>query len=301
MRELRRYILIICLLCVSLCALGHERAKLGEPRTTKDSVLMYKIRALKAFVNEANYWGRDDESHWAYGKANEILNAVTDYGKYDEALAHIYAAKSYIFYGLSYVPSVYAESRRLQIGEVKSFPQIGLRELSEILIKDYPLLDENMLYVLSLLEVKALYSALYFFKASGVNVDGVLTDCYRGPAGYCESAYAEVPPAVAYRECLVLNMQSWFIYFVTCAEVSYRENYGLNVNPELDPWKEIYELAKWHDSLTQNISIYSTMPEAEFAKIELKAAYAQCMLLEHLAENLAQLKIKEAQLESKRR
>ena len=153
--------MIICLLCAPMCALGHERAKLGEPRTTKDSVLMYKIRALKAFVNEANYWGRDDESHWAYGKANEILNAVTDYGKYDEALAHVYAATAYLFYGLSYVPSVYAESRRLQIGEVKSFPQIGLRELSDILIKDYPLLDENMLYVLSLLEVTGRFCRIF--------------------------------------------------------------------------------------------------------------------------------------------
>ena len=92
-----------------------------------DSVLVYKINGLKEFIKVADYWGDDTESYWAFEQANAILDSITDYSKYEESLARIYAATSYVSYGLSYVPSVIDASKQYHLGESNTFPKVGIK------------------------------------------------------------------------------------------------------------------------------------------------------------------------------
>lgn len=69
-----------------LCACTQTKtAKVATEKSLRDSVLIYKIQGLKAFIKEANYWGNDTESYWAYEQADSILDSITDYSQYEES------------------------------------------------------------------------------------------------------------------------------------------------------------------------------------------------------------------------
>lgn len=126
------HLLIIAFLAISSLSscTGEKKSESAQQEASgiRDSVLIYKIQGLKAFVKEADYWGDDTESYWAYGKANEILDSITDYTLYDESLARIYSATSYVFYGLLYFASVLTESQRYHTGEEeKDFIKVGIK------------------------------------------------------------------------------------------------------------------------------------------------------------------------------
>ena len=254
-----------------------------------DSILVYKIKGLKEFIKVADYWGDDTESYWAFDKANAILDSISDKSKYEDALAYIYAATSYVSYGLSYVPSVIGAYHQYSSDE---FPRIGLKEAAEITIKDYKLHNSDTLFNLSQLEFKALYSMLYFYKAIDLaNFEERILHNYDRSILY-EDLYSNYPPKTAYRLSSVLNMQVWYNYIITCAQLAYWENYGQYANLETESWKEFIELAYWHDSLMNILDDIIEMDDEEFHSIELKAAYSQYIMLSYIAENLSDLKEK---------
>ena len=246
-----------------------------------------KIRGLP---NAYDYWGDDTESYWAFEQANNILDSITDYSKYEESLARIYAATSYVSYGLAYVPSVLEASRQYHLGESNTFPKVGVKESGEIIIKDYNLPSNDTLYYVSRLEFRALYSMLYFYKAINLeNFEERLLHNYDRSMAY-EELYSQYTPQVAYRISSILNMQAWYNYMVTCAQLAYWENNGQIADIKVMPWKEFIDLAYWHDSLTNDIEQYENMDDETFHRIEAKAAYTQYIMLLHIAKNLEELK-----------
>lgn len=277
-------------MCLSACK--QNRPVSNHQTSIRDSVLIYKAQGLKEFIKVADYWGDDTESYWAFEQANNILDSITDYSKYEESLARIYAATSYVSYGLAYVPSVLEASRQYHLGESNTFPKIGIKESGEIIIKDYNLPSNDTLYNVSRLEFRALYSMLYFYKAINLeNFEERLLHNYDRSMAY-EELYSQYNPKLAYRISSILNMQAWYNYIITCAQLAYRENNGQAADIKVMPWKEFIELAYWHDSLINDIEQYENMDDETFHRIEAKAAYTQYIILSHIAKNLGELKEK---------
>jgi hypothetical protein len=159
---------------------------------------VYKIQGLKEFIKVADYWGNDSESYWAYEQANNILDSISDYSKYEESLARVYAAVSYISYGLSYFPSVLEASKQYHLGESNSFPKVGIKESGEIIIKDRSLRRKDILYNVTKLEFRALYSMLYFYKAINLEqFEERLLHNYDRSMGY-EELFSNYSPQIAY-------------------------------------------------------------------------------------------------------
>lgn len=283
-------LLSLAFICLVSCGQNRTHNQTNEI-SIRDSVLIYKIQGLKEFIKDADYWGDDTESYWAFGQANDILDSISDDSEYDESLARIYAAVSYVSYGLSYVSSVLAVSRQYSVGESDSFPKVGLTESVNIIINDYELPQNDTLYNVSRLELKALYSLLYFYKAIGIEgFDGLLYNYYRSMS--YEDLFSKYPPQTAYRLSTLQNMAAWYNLIVTSAKMAYWENHGQSPDFETMPWKEFLELAMWHDALMENLNEYENMEDEEFYRIELKAAYAQNIMLSHIAKNLSELKRK---------
>lgn len=287
-----RFCILFCVLFMCLSACKQNRPVSNHQTSIRDSVLIYKAQGLKEFIKVADYWGDDTESYWAFEQANNILDSITDYSKYEESLARIYAATSYVSYGLAYVPSVLEASRQYHLGESNTFPKIGIKESGEIIIKDYNLPSNDTLYNVSRLEFRALYSMLYFYKAINLeNFEERLLHNYDRSMAY-EELYSQYNPKLAYRISSILNMQAWYNYIITCAQLAYRENNGQAADIKVMPWKEFIELAYWHDSLINDIEQYENMDDETFHRIEAKAAYTQYIILSHIAKNLGELKEK---------
>lgn len=285
-----RYCVLFCVLFMCVSACKQNRPVSNNQGSLRDSVLIYKTQGLRELIKAADYWGDDTESYWAFEQANNILDSITDYSKYEESLARIYAATSYISYGLAYVPSVLEASRQYHLGESNTFPKVGVKESGEIIIKDYSLPSNDTLYNVSRLEFRALYSMLYFYKAINLeNFEERLLHNYDRSMAY-EELYSQFTPQVAYRISSILNMQAWYNYIVTCAQLAYWENNGQAADIKVMPWKEFIDLAYWHDSLTNDIEQYENMNDETFHRIEAKAAYTQYIMLSHIAKNLEELK-----------
>lgn len=285
-----RYCVLFCVLFMCVSACKQNRPVSNNQGSLRDSVLIYKTQGLRELIKVADYWGDDTESYWAFEQANNILDSITDYSKYEESLARIYAATSYISYGLAYVPSVLEASRQYHLGESNTFPKVGVKESGEIIIKDYSLPSNDTLYNVSRLEFRALYSMLYFYKAINLeNFEERLLHNYDRSMAY-EELYSQFTPQVAYRISSILNMQAWYNYIVTCAQLAYWENNGQAADIKVMPWKEFIDLAYWHDSLTNDIEQYENMNDETFHRIEAKAAYTQYIMLSHIAKNLEELK-----------
>lgn len=288
--KIRYYCVLFCVLFMYLSACKQNRPVPNNQGSLRDSVLIYKTQGLREFIKVADYWGDDTESYWAFEQANNILDSITDYSKYEESLARIYAATSYVSYGLAYVPSVLEASRQYHLGESNTFPKVGVKESGEIIIKDYNLPSNDTLYYVSRLEFRALYSMLYFYKAINLeNFEERLLHNYDRSMAY-EELYSQYTPQVAYRISSILNMQAWYNYMVTCAQLAYWENNGQAADIKVMPWKEFIDLAYWHDSLTNDIEQYENMDDETFHRIEAKAAYTQYIMLLHIAKNLEELK-----------
>lgn len=288
--KIRYYCVLFCVLFMYLSACKQNRPVSNNQGSLRDSVLIYKTQGLREFIKVADYWGDDTESYWAFEQANNILDSITDYSKYEESLARIYAATSYVSYGLAYVPSVLEASRQYHLGESNTFPKVGVKESGEIIIKDYNLPSNDTLYYVSRLEFRALYSMLYFYKAINLeNFEERLLHNYDRSMAY-EELYSQYTPQVAYRISSILNMQAWYNYMVTCAQLAYWENNGQTADIKVMPWKEFIDLAYWHDSLTNDIEQYENMDDETFHRIEAKAAYTQYIILLHIAKNLEELK-----------
>ena len=144
-----RFFILFCVLFMCLSACKQNRPVSNHQTSIRDSVLIYKTQGLKEFIKVADYWGDDTESYWAFEQANNILDSITDYSKYEESLARIYAATSYVSYGLSYVPSVLEASRQYHLGESNTFPKVGVKESGEIIIEDFSLPSNDTLYNVS--------------------------------------------------------------------------------------------------------------------------------------------------------
>ena len=277
-------------MCLSACK--QNRPVSNNQTSIRDSVLIYKIQGLKEFIKVADYWGDDTESYWAFEQANNILDSISDSDKYEESLARIYAATSYLSYGLSYVPSVLEASRQYHSGVSNSFPKVGIKESGEIIIEDYNLPPNDTLYNVSRLESRALYSMLYFYKAINIeNFEERLLHNYDRSMAY-EELYSRCAPKLAYRISSILNMQAWYNYIITCAQLAYWENNSQTADINVMPWKEFIDLAYWHDSLINDIKQYENMDDETFHRIEAKAAYTQYIILSHIAKNLEELKEK---------
>lgn len=288
-----KFCIVFCVILTCLSSCKHSSATASNKSyTTRDSVLVYKIQGLKEFIKVADYWGNDSESYWAYEQANNILDSISDYSKYEESLASVYAAVSYISYGLSYFPSVLEASKQYHLGESNSFPKVGIKESGEIIIKDRSLRRKDILYNVTKLEFRALYSMLYFYKAINLeNFEERLLHNYDRSMAY-EELYSQCDPKLAYRISSILNMQAWYNYIITCAQLAYWENNGQAADIKVMPWKEFIELAYWHDSLINDIEQYENMDDETFHRIEAKAAYTQYIILSHIAKNLGELKEK---------
>ena len=287
-----RFCILFSVLFMCLSACKQNRPVSNHQTSIRDSVLIYKTQGLKEFIKVADYWGDDTESYWAFEQANNILDSITDYSKYEEALARIYAATSYVSYGLAYVPSVLEASRQYHLGESNTFPKVGIKESGEIIIKDYNLPSNDTLYNVSRLEFRALYSMLYFYKAISLeNFEERLLHNYDRSMAY-EELYSQCDHKLAYRISSILNMQAWYNYIITCAQLAYWENNGQAADIKIMPWKEFIELAYWHDSLINDIDQYENMDDETFHRIEAKAAYTQYVILSHIAKNLGELKEK---------
>lgn len=238
-----RHLLIIVFLAIcslSSCTGGNKsESAQQETSSIRDSVLIYKIEGLKAFIKEADYWGDDTESYWAYGKANEILDSITDYTLYEESLARIYSATSYVFYGLSYFASVLAESQRYHTGEEdKDLVKVGIKESGNIIIRDSRLIENDSIANLPVMETLALYSMVYYYKAIDVNDfnDRVLPNFFRAYRGLRRiNGISEIGQHKLYS---VYNMQSWYNLIIMLAQMGYHELHNERANTETVPWKE---------------------------------------------------------------
>lgn len=275
-----------------LCACTQTKtAKVATEKFLRDSVLIYKIQGLKAFIKEANYWGNDTESYWAYGQADSILDCITDYSQYEESLARIYSATSYVFYGLSYVPSVMAECRQHYTGKDESFPKVGLEESTKIVIRDSLSSATDTISSLLEMEIAALFSTVYLYKA--IEYVGfeerVLPNLHRGEQ---MTKYTDMSEETEMKLYSVCNMQAWYNLIIMLTQMSHYELHGKAADLETMPWKEFIELAHWHDALTENPQRYETISDEELHQIEVKAAYTQYIMMKHLAENLAKMKEK---------
>ena len=285
-------VILVCILACIVGACSKVQSSSNIQNPARDSVLIYKTQGLREFIKVADYWGDDTESYWAFEQANNILDSITDYSKYEESLARIYAATSYVSYGLAYVPSVLEASRQYHLGESNTFPKVGVKESGEIIIEDFNLPSNDTLYNVSRLEFRALYSMLYFFKVINVeNFEERLLHNYDRSMAY-EELYSQCVRKLAYRISSILNMQAWYNYFITCAQLAYWENNGQAADIKVMPWKEFIDLAYWHDSLTNDIEQYENMDDETFHRIEAKAAYTQYIILSHIAKNLKELKEK---------
>lgn len=285
-------VILVCILACIVGACSKVQSSSNIQNPARDSVLIYKTQGLREFIKVADYWGDDTESYWAFEQANNILDSITDYSKYEESLARIYAATSYVSYGLAYVPSVLEASRQYHLGESNTFPKVGIKESGEIIIKDYNLPSNDTLYNVSRLEFRALYSMLYFYKAINLgNFEERLLHNYDRSMAY-EELYSQRDPKLAYRISSILNMQAWYNYIITCAQLAYWENNGQAADIKVMPWKEFIDLAYWHDSLINDIEQYENMDDETFHRIEAKAAYTQYIILSHIAKNLGELKEK---------
>ena len=284
--------LFIFLAFICICACSQSRAVSNSQTPLRDSVLIYKKQGLQELIKVADYWGDDTESYWAFEQADSILNSITDYSRYEEALASIYTATSYVFYGLSYVPSIIEASRQYNTQEHESFPKVGVKESGEIIIRDSKLPQNDTLFNVSRLEFRALYSMLYFYKAINLEkFEERLLHNYDRSMAY-EELYSQCDPKLAYRISSILNMQAWYNYIITCAQLAYWENNGQVADINVMPWKEFIDLAHWHDSLINDIEQYENMDDVTFHRIEAKAAYTQYIILSHIAKNLGELKEK---------
>ena len=282
--------LFILLAFICICACSQSRAVSNSQTPLRDSILIYKKQGLQELIKVADYWGDDTESYWAFEQADSILNSITDYSRYEEALASIYTATSYVFYGLSYVPSIIEASRQYNTQEQESFPKVGVKESGEIIIRDSKLPQNDTLFNVSRLEFRALYSMLYFYKAINLEkFEERLLHNYDRSMAY-EELYSQFEAKLAYRISSILNMQAWYNYIVTCAQIAYWENNGQAADIKVMPWKEFIDLALWHDSLIKDIEQYEDMDDETFHRIEVKAAYTQYIMLSHIAKNLGELK-----------
>ena len=167
-----------------------------------------------------------------------------------------------------------------------------MKESGEIIIRDSKLPQNDTLFNVSRLEFRALYSMLYFYKAINLEkFEERLLHNYDRSMAY-EELYSQCVPKLAYRISSILNMQAWYNYFITCAQLAYWENNGQAADIKVMPWKEFIDLAYWHDSLTNDIEQYENMDDETFHRIEAKAAYTQYIILSHIAKNLKELKEK---------
>ena len=286
--------LAICSL--SACTGGNKEATAQQKTSSiRDSVLIYKIQGLKAFIKEADYWGYDTESYWAYGQADSILNCITDYSQYEESLARIYSATSYVFYGLSYVPSVMAESQRYHTGEEdEDVPKVGIEESTKIIIRDSEISAQAKELNTSVMEVAALHSMLYFFKAIEYpdDFEERFIPLFMQSMQY-EEIYTTYPVKTAYQLHSMYNMISWYAFILTMAQLSYVELHDDEI-PDFEsmPWKEFIELESWHNAqlIEMAMTQYKQRSDEKFHQIEVKAAYAQYVVMKHIAENLAKMK-----------
>ena len=190
------------------------------------------------------------------------------------------------------MPSVLEASRQYNTQEQESFPKVGVKESGEIIIRDSKLPQNGTLFNVSRLEFRALYSMLYFYKAINLEkFEERLLHNYDRSMAY-EELYSQCDPKLAYRISSILNMQAWYNYIVTCAQIAYWENNGQAADIKVMPWKEFIDLALWHDSLIKDIEQYEDMDDETFHRIEVKAAYTQYIMLSHIAKNLGELKEK---------
>ena len=289
MKKIILFSLILSLVCISSSA---------KELTAKEKAIDYKIKGLKEFLNVADFFSGDDESYWALTQANSILDSITDFSKHEESYARIYAATSYISYGMSYIQT-FANAKS---ENADSFPKIGLQECSNIIIKDYHKIKVDTSYSLKTLvtnhlelESKALFSIMYFYRNTlhyPDFKDFILNNNYDKFSSYL-TLVSTHSPITAYRICSVLNMQVWYNYIVFLTQIAYGINNSVDPNPNEQPWKEFIELAYWHDSLTENLEAYETMSDEDFEQIEQKAAYTQYIMLSNMAKNIAEFKEKE--------
>ena len=295
MKTLFRFLQITCIFCLA-CTPGNCVA--NNQHSIKDSILIYKVQGLKEFIKAADYWVHDTESCWAFEQADSLLDSVLNLDNYEESLARIYAATSYVSYGLSYVPSVLEAGIQRVHGESESFPKVGIQESAEIIITDYTIQNTDTLFTLSYLESRALYSILYFFKAiKNNNFEESLLPNYNRSMLY-KIFYSEYAPQTAYRLSTVFNIQPWYIYIFTCANLAHWENHNQAANIEEEPWKEFIERARWNDSLICELEKIVEMDDEEFHRIELNVAYSQYIMLSHAAKNLAEFKEKNSNKQS---
>jgi len=82
LQNLLHVFIVISLFCA--CT-QQKTAQVEVEKPLRDSVLIYKKEGLKALIKEADYWGDDTESYWAYGQADSILGCITDYSQYEES------------------------------------------------------------------------------------------------------------------------------------------------------------------------------------------------------------------------
>lgn len=278
-----------------LCACTQQKTvQIEAEKPLLDSVLIYKKEGLKALIKEVDYWGDDTESYWAYGQADSILDCITDYSQHEESLARIYSATSYVFYGLSYVPSVMVASRKYYTGEEKEFPKVGIEESTKIIIRDSEIPAQDKELNTSVMEVMALYSMLYFFKAVEYpdDFEERFIPFFMQSMKY-EEIYTTYPVETAYQLHSMYNMMSWYAFILTLAQLSYVELHDDEI-PDFEsmPWKEFGELESWHNAQMIDMVQHEKMPNEKFRQIEVKAAYTQYIMMKHIAENLAKLKEK---------
>ena len=106
------------------------------------------------------------------------------------------------------------------------------------------------------------------------------------------TAYRAIPDRIAYSTSKGGQLGMMRAMALDLGKYNIRVNAVLPGMIRTNRWNEFIELAMWHDSLMENIEQYVNMDEETFHRIELKAAYTQCIMLSHIAENLTELKAK---------
>ena len=70
-------------------------------------ILAEQSKAVQNLIKVAPIIDHDDESYWAYEKADSIINTISSYDSpFYIQQSKIYSALNYIFYGMSYTSSV---------------------------------------------------------------------------------------------------------------------------------------------------------------------------------------------------
>jgi len=104
MRKFGVYSLVIIFI-LSSCSFQDKDSSLNK----KSKILKNHSKALTELVANADVFGMDDESGWAYSQVDSLLSTIDTSGNdYLNDLVKIYVAYSQVFYGMSYINSVMA-------------------------------------------------------------------------------------------------------------------------------------------------------------------------------------------------